>query len=101
MAEEAPKTAQEAVVQVEEVVVTDVPLPEKAATVPAAEKDPQPEPKEEPEKKKKKPVTLGTHLSKPNDEKVPESGTFKEESTKLADFTENENKALQELKSLI
>ena len=29
------------------------------------------------------------------------TGTFKEESTKLADFTENENKALQELKSLI
>ena len=100
MAEEAPKTTQEAVVQLEEVVVTDVPLPEKAATVPAAEKDPQPEPKEEPEKKKQ-PVTLGTHLSKPNDEKVPESGTFKEESTKLSDLTENENKALQELKNLI
>ncbi|KAK7318373.1 hypothetical protein RJT34_03072 [Clitoria ternatea] len=112
MAEEAPNTTpppppssttttQESVVQVEEVVVTDVPQAEKTATV---EKDPQPEPE------KKKPVeetvTLETHLSKPNnsdnnDDKIPESVSFKEESTKLSDLPENENKALQELKHLI
>ncbi|XP_027343770.1 patellin-3-like [Abrus precatorius] len=105
MAEEAPKqtsTTQESVVQVEEVVVTHVPQPDKTPTV---EKDPQPEPE------KKKPVeetvTLETHLSKPNsddtnnDDKIPESCSFKEESTKLSDLPENENKSLQELKHLI
>ncbi|XP_019432418.1 PREDICTED: patellin-3-like [Lupinus angustifolius] len=45
-------------------------------------------------------VTLGSHLSRPNnDEKLPEpeTGSLKEETTKLS----NENKALQELKQLI
>ncbi|CAL0325231.1 unnamed protein product [Lupinus luteus] len=45
-------------------------------------------------------VTLGSHLSRPNnDEKVPEPepASLKEETTKLS----NENKALQELKQLI
>ncbi|KAJ1387770.1 GOLD domain [Sesbania bispinosa] len=103
MAEEAPK--QESVVQVEEVVVTDVlPQTEKTPTTVPTEKDPLPEPE-----KKKNPVeetvTLETHLSKPNsdttDDKIPESGAFKEESTKLSELPENENKALQELKHLI
>ncbi|XP_020233507.1 patellin-3 [Cajanus cajan] len=107
MAEEAsnqtntppPPTAQESVVQVEEVVLTDVPK----TTVPV-ERDSQPQPEPEPEKKPvEENVTLETHLSKPNtddstDDKIPE---FKEESTKLSELPENENKALQELKKLV
>jgi len=117
MAEEVPSQAppsQESVVQVEEVVVTDVtqpadktPPPPTTATSVPVEKDSPPQP--EPEAPEKKPVeetvTLETHLSKPsnadensNDEKVPE---FKEESTKLSDLTENQNKGLQELKKLV
>lgn len=118
MAEEASNQAppsQESVVQVEEVVVTDVlqpadktppPPPTTTTTVPV-ERDSPPQP--EPEAPEKKPVeetvTLETHLSKPNnaddssnDEKVSE---FKEESTKLSDLSENQNKALQDLKKLV
>ncbi|KAL1364612.1 hypothetical protein HN51_012766 [Arachis hypogaea] len=69
--------AEEAPKNQEAVVVTHVPPPEA-------------------EEEKKQPVTLGTHLSK-----LPESGTFKEESTKLSDLPETHNKALQELKSLV
>jgi len=117
MAEEVPNQAppsQESVVQVEEVVVTDVPQPADKTPPPPAtttsvpvERDSPPQP--EPEAPEKKPVeetvTLETHLSKPNnaddninDEKVSE---FKEESTKLSDLSENQNKALQDLKKLI
>ncbi|WVZ23447.1 hypothetical protein V8G54_001991 [Vigna mungo] len=118
MAEEASNQApssQESVVQVEEVVVTDVlqpvdktpPPPPTTTTSVSVERDSPPQP--EPEAPEKKPVeetvTLETHLSKPsnaddstNDEKVPE---FKEESTKLSDLSENQNKALQELKNLV
>lgn len=103
-----PPVTHDSVVQVEEVVVTHVPQPEKTSTVPV-ERDSQPEPEPEPEKKKpvEETITLETHLSKPNiddtttnnnEEKVPE---FKEESTKLSDLTENENKALQDLKKLV
>ncbi|XP_014510170.1 patellin-3 [Vigna radiata var. radiata] len=118
MAQEAsnqPPSSQESVVQVEEVVVTHVlqpadktppPPPPTTTTVPV-ERDSPPQP--EPEAPEKKPVeetvTLETHLSKPsnaddstNDDKLPE---FKEESTKLSDLSENQNKALQELKNLV
>ncbi|BAT73199.1 hypothetical protein VIGAN_01066600 [Vigna angularis var. angularis] len=117
MAEEASNQApssQESVVQVEEVVVTDVlqpadktPPPPTTTTSVSVERDspPQPEP-EAPEKKSvEETITLETHLSKPsnaddstNDEKDPE---FKEESTKLSDLSENQNKALQDLKNLV
>ncbi|KAG2410675.1 hypothetical protein LR48_Vigan01g007700 [Vigna angularis] len=117
MAEEASNQApssQESVVQVEEVVVTDVlqpadktPPPPTTTTSVSVERDSPPQP--EPEAPEKKPVeetiTLETHLSKPsnaddstNDEKDPE---FKEESTKLSDLSENQNKALQDLKNLV
>ncbi|XP_047162519.1 patellin-3-like [Vigna umbellata] len=117
MAEEASNQApssQESVVQVEEVVVTDVlqpvdktPPPPTTTTSVSVERDSPPQP--EPEAPEKKPVeetvTLETHLSKPsnaddstNDEKDPE---FNEESTKLSDLSENQNKALQDLKNLV
>ncbi|MED6168169.1 hypothetical protein PIB30_009386 [Stylosanthes scabra] len=50
------------------------------------------------EEEKKKPVTLGTHLS---NSKLLESATFKEETTKVSDLPDTQNKALQELKNLI
>lgn len=107
MAEDASTTTtttQEPLVRVQEVVLTDVPQPDKTPTLPV-EKDPQTVSETEPEKPLK-PVeeTVETEASKPsgeNDEKVPESGSFKEESTRVADLPENEKKALQELKHLI
>ncbi|TKY60496.1 Patellin-3 protein [Spatholobus suberectus] len=97
MAEEAPNQTnapQESVVQV---VVTDVPQPEKTTPTAPVEREPEPQPEKKPVEET---VTLETHLSKPNtdDDRVPE---FKEESTKLSDLPENENKALQELKKLV
>ncbi|KAK7358747.1 hypothetical protein VNO77_00685 [Canavalia gladiata] len=107
MAEEAPKQTQESVVQVEEVVVTHVPQTEKTNSVPVEKEDPQPLAEADKEKGVGETVTLETHLSKPNaddtnnDDKIPESGSFMEESTKLSDLPQNQNKALQELKHLI
>ncbi|KAI4343513.1 hypothetical protein L6164_010853 [Bauhinia variegata] len=113
MAEEAPKTSQEPVVQVQELVVTDVPQPEKtpaSAAAPALEKEPKTQPLPEPEAEEKplklveEPAVVPTEVSKPVsdiDDKIPESGSFKEESTKVADLSENDNKALQELRQLI
>lgn len=120
MAEEAPKTTtttttQEAVLHVEEVAATDVAHAhekEDTTTTTVVEKEKEPE---EPDQKKKPLVdedqeapltdtttTTTTEVSsKPGDEKVPESGSFKEESTRVSDLAENEKKALQELKSLI
>ncbi|KAI4336503.1 hypothetical protein L6164_015024 [Bauhinia variegata] len=106
MAEEVSKTSPESDVQVQEVVVTDVPLPEKTPT-PALEKEPQPQPVPETEAEEKpveEPAVVATEVSKPiaeNDDKIPELGSFKEESTKVADLSENDKKALQELKQLI
>lgn len=95
MAEDAsttPNTTQEPLLQVPEVVVTHVPQPEK---------DPQPE-----SEKPLKPVeeTVETEVSKPSgesDDKMPDSGSYKEESTRVSDLSENEKKALQELKQLV
>ncbi|RDY10025.1 Patellin-3, partial [Mucuna pruriens] len=106
MAEEAPtqtNTPQESVLQVEEVVVTDVPQPHKTTTTVPLERDSQPQPQPE-EKPVEETVTLETHLSKPNsddnnnNDNIPE---FKEESTKLSDLSENHSKALQDLKNLV
>ncbi|KAF7834092.1 patellin-3-like [Senna tora] len=66
----------------EEVVLTDVPQPEKK--VPEAEAE-----------KPLKPV------EEESDDKMPETGSFKEESTIVAELAENEKKALQDLKLLI
>lgn len=98
MAEEVQKQAQEEVV-----VVTDVPQPEKPT--PALEKDP---PTEEPTKPKpiqeEEPAEVEAEISKSgadSDEKIPQSGSFKEESTRVADLLDAEKKALEELKLLI
>ncbi|XP_028785142.1 patellin-3 [Neltuma alba] len=103
MADDAPKTAaapppQEASAQVQEVVLKDVPQPEKPV-----DKDPQSVPDAEP----LKPVeeTAETDVSaKPGGEgedQMPDSGSFKEESTRVADLSDHEKKALQEFKQLV
>ncbi|XP_058731146.1 patellin-3-like [Vicia villosa] len=90
--------------QAEEVLVVaneNVPQPEKTTTIPleSEQQDQQPQP----EKKNNlvpvvESVTLETHLSKPNTD-----DTDKDETTKTSqsDLLENENKPLQELKSLV
>ncbi|KAG5035835.1 hypothetical protein JHK87_010745 [Glycine soja] len=107
MAEEVPKTS----TTQEEVVVSDVAPAEKPDTtnvvVVPLEKDAQPQQNEEetsPEKKKENVTETETEseVSKPSgDGNVPESGSFKEESTIVSDLPETEKKALQELKQLI
>ncbi|KAG5148544.1 hypothetical protein JHK82_015425 [Glycine max] len=107
MAEEVPKTS----TTPEEVVVSDVaPADEKPDTttdvVVPVEKDAQQEQETSPEKEKENvPETAETEsevVSKPSgDDNVPESGSFKEESTIVSDLPETEKKALQELKQLI
>ncbi|XP_054821440.1 patellin-3-like [Prosopis cineraria] len=98
MADDAANPAtQEASVQVQEVVLKDVPQPEKTV-----DKDPQSVLDAAP----LKPVeeTAETEVSKPGsegDDKMPESGSFKEESTRVADLSDHEKKALQELKQLV
>jgi hypothetical protein len=99
MAEEVQKQAQEEVV-----VVTDVPQPEKPT--PAVEKDlPTEEPtKPKPIQEEEEPAVVEAEISKSgadSDEKIPQSGSFKEESTRVADLPDTEKKALEELKLLI
>ncbi|CAJ1974760.1 unnamed protein product [Sphenostylis stenocarpa] len=95
MAEEVSKTS----TTQEEVAVADVAPTEKPDNnvVVSLEKDaPQEEEKASPEKENI-PETE-TEVSKDN---IPESGSFKEESTIVSDLPETEKKALQELKQLI
>jgi hypothetical protein len=100
MAEEVPKiTTQEVVPPAEEQNKTD-------STIPDDKESDEPKPILEPEKKPAENNTLETvtetDLSKPGeDEKVPESGSFKEESTIVGELPGAEKKALQELKQLI
>lgn len=117
MAEEVQKAPQGNVPQVEEevVVVADVPQAEKMTPTPApqlpvipvVEKQapPVPETEEEPVKPKlqvEEPVeTEVSKSSGENDEKVPESVCFKEESTKIADLSDAEKKGLEELRELV
>lgn len=119
MAEEVQKTAQEQLPQVSEeevLVVTDVPQAEKTTPTPApvpvppivavVEKEPPTVPETEEEPMKPKPVeeAVETEVLKPSgddDEKVPQSASFKEESTKVADLLDSEKKALEELKQLV
>ncbi|KAE9602739.1 hypothetical protein Lal_00049726 [Lupinus albus] len=55
------------------------------------------------EKVEKETLISETHFSEPNNnnDQVPEPGLLKEESTKLSDLHENQNKALLEFKQLI
>ncbi|XP_019417293.1 PREDICTED: patellin-3-like isoform X1 [Lupinus angustifolius] len=103
MAEETPKTAletttthEEAVVHVEEEVkVTDVTLADKNNNTEAeADAEEVTEAGTEGEAEKKKHVEEGG-------EKIADSDSFKEESTKVSDLSEAEKKGLQELKQLI
>ncbi|XP_017969920.1 PREDICTED: patellin-3 [Theobroma cacao] len=107
MADEVQNTASDVVPQVDEVVVVpDVPQAEKAPAAAAVGKEPPPVPEsdEEPVKPKQVEEALETEVSKPDvddQEKVPQSGSFKEESSRVADLLENEKKALEELKQLV
>ncbi|MBA0870057.1 hypothetical protein Goshw_007321 [Gossypium schwendimanii] len=93
------------------VVVPDVPLAEKppvAAAAAAKEPPPVPESEEEPVKQKQveDAEALETKISDAvadgdDEEKVPQSGHYKEESTRVADLLENEKKAVEELKVLV
>ncbi|XP_058781329.1 patellin-3-like [Vicia villosa] len=80
----------------------EVPKKPTVETVPLAE---EPEPKLNPEPEEKPNTeenTTETEASKPGgDEKIPESGSFKEETTIVGELPEAEKKALQELKQLI
>ncbi|KDP31746.1 hypothetical protein JCGZ_14978 [Jatropha curcas] len=118
MAEEVQKAAgQEQVARVEEevVVVADAPQAEKMTPAPAPappsmpvvvekEAPPVPETEEEPLKPKQVEEAVETNVSKAsgdNDEKIPESVSFKEESNKIADLLESEKKALEEFRQLV
>ncbi|XWS44590.1 hypothetical protein CRYUN_Cryun15aG0060100 [Craigia yunnanensis] len=107
MDDEVQKTAQDGVLQADVVVVVpDVPQAEKPPAAAAVAKEPLlvPENDEEPVKPKQVEEALETEISKPNgddQEKVPQSGSFKEESTRVADLLENEKKALEELTQLV
>lgn len=102
MAEEVKNAAQQkeevaAVAAEEVVVVADVPQAEKpAAAVVVVEKEPPPVP--EMEEAVKPPPTEEFVES---DEKIPQSDSFKEESTRVSDLPETEKKALEELKQLV
>ncbi|KAI5404853.1 patellin-3 [Lathyrus oleraceus] len=91
MAEEVPKKTTIAIVQ---------------ETLPLAEPEPEPKsnpvPEEKPVENKTEENAAETEASKPGgDEKMPESGSFKEETTIVGELPEAEKKALQELKELI
>ncbi|XP_021281098.1 LOW QUALITY PROTEIN: patellin-3-like [Herrania umbratica] len=107
MADEVQNAASDGMPHVDEVVVVpDVPQAEKAPAPAAVGKEPPPVPEsdEEPVKPRQVEEALETEVSKPDvddQEKVPQSGSFKEESTRVADLLENEKKALEELKQLV
>lgn len=104
MAEETKKTTAEAPCAAEEVVVTDVPVAEKPATV-VVEKEAPPQPEPEPEKVEKDAAEEAVEGEKKDEaseeSKVAESSSFKEESNKVEDLVDPEKKALEEFKKLI
>ncbi|KAL3634710.1 hypothetical protein CASFOL_021764 [Castilleja foliolosa] len=96
MADETKNPASETPCAVEEVVVSDIPAPEKPETV-VVEKEapPQPEPeKAAAEEKDGKEEAL-------DEKQITESVSFKEESNKVDDLIDPEKKALDEFKLLI
>ncbi|KAA8547176.1 hypothetical protein F0562_003615 [Nyssa sinensis] len=95
---EVQKTAQEQPA----VMVTDVPLTEKPTAVGEKEPPPVPETEENPVKRKIVEEPIETEVSKStDDEKMPQTVSFKEESTRVADLPDFEKKALEELKMLV
>ncbi|MED6136121.1 hypothetical protein PIB30_053154 [Stylosanthes scabra] len=112
MAEEAPVTSppppqEEAVLHVDHSTVTTTTttttaIAEKEHAVEDEKKENEKEKEEEASVAANTNTTGGGEDSKASDdEKVPESGSFKEESTKVSELPENQKKALQELKTLI
>ncbi|KAI3460690.1 hypothetical protein Pfo_017353 [Paulownia fortunei] len=107
MAVETKKGTPEAPSATEEVVVSDVPVPDKpTTTVVEKEAPPQPEPEPEPEKVEKPAAEEVVEGEKEKDEaseenKITESASFKEESNKVDDLIDPEKKALDEFKQLI
>ncbi|KAK9271109.1 hypothetical protein L1049_026698 [Liquidambar formosana] len=101
MAEEVQKTAPEAPVTEEVVVVSGVPPAEK----PPTEKEPPPAPEPEPEAPEKPvPAEEAIESEKPKpvvEEKISESVSFKEETNVVGDLPDPQKKALDELKQLI
>lgn len=94
MAEETKKPASETTPEtIQEVVVSDVPEPEKEST-------PQPEPVPVPETQEKSSAPAPEETDK---EKAPvtESASFKEESNKVEELPNPEQKSLLELKQLV
>ncbi|KAE8694963.1 Patellin-2 [Hibiscus syriacus] len=91
--------------------VADVPQDEKSPLVPAvAAKEPPPAPESDEESVKpnqagrKEALETKTSDAVTNgdgDEKVPQSGSYKEESTRVADLVDNQKKAVEELKMLV
>ncbi|KAL3324266.1 hypothetical protein AABB24_038449 [Solanum stoloniferum] len=98
MAEETKKPASETTpATTQEVVVSDVPVPEKEST-------PQPEPVPVPETPEKSAAPVPEKTEAETDtEKAPvtESASFKEESNKVEELPNPEQKALVELKQLV
>ncbi|KAK4708530.1 hypothetical protein R3W88_029455 [Solanum pinnatisectum] len=98
MAEETKKPASETTpATTQEVVVSDVPVPEKEST-------PQPEPVPVPETPEKSAAPVPEETEAEADtEKAPvtESASFKEESNKVEELPNPEQKALAELKQLV
>lgn len=105
MAEEVQKTeAQETVAQVEEVVVqTDHVQPAEKTAMPAVEKEAPVTLPETDEASNKETETLKSSSGDDaeSDQRMPESGSFKEESTRVGDLPDTEKKALDELKRVV
>ncbi|GFP81269.1 patellin-3 [Phtheirospermum japonicum] len=97
MADETKKPTSETCAA-EEVVVSDIPAPEKPATA-VVEKDAPPQPKPEVEKPAAEEEDEKEEAS--DEKKITESASFKEESNKVDDLIDPEKKALDELKLLI
>ncbi|CAI9754297.1 unnamed protein product [Fraxinus pennsylvanica] len=96
MAEETKKSV--AVPASEEVVVTDVPVPEKPTE---KEAPPQPEAECEVEKAEKPAAEEAVEGGAVEKNKITESASFKEESNKVDDLIDPQKKALDEFKLLI
>ncbi|XP_016453261.1 patellin-3 [Nicotiana tabacum] len=100
MAEETKKPASETTTETtQEVVVTDVPVPEKEVSTPQPEPVPVPDTPE----KSAAPAPEESTEAETDKEKdaVAESASFKEESNKVEELPNPEQKALAELKQLV
>ncbi|KAE8673928.1 Patellin-2 [Hibiscus syriacus] len=86
--------------QVTVVDVADVPQAEKSPVVAAKEPPSAPESDEE-QALETKASDTATNGDGHGDEKVPQSGSYKEESTRVADLVDTQKKAVEQLKALV